>query len=230
MKRRYFNTLYTINGRIYQQCKHGNINVAMNELNCILSHGMKPNNFTLFWLLYGCKETNNIQLAQQIWTKVLSNNNTFIPEMVTYSMFINFISKIDYNNGSTTGVINANYVYSLINDFKKHYKINFQQREWWTIINSYRLFGNVDAMMNEYNEMISMGHLPNNYILVSLIEGYMKSGTPHNVKLLWNDIINNYGEQFIAKTFNSRVLQAFLQCIHQMSPMYCHKDKLFLID
>ena len=63
-------------------------------------------------------------------------------------------------------------------------------QEWFAIINSLSILGDIDAMINEHNSMISCGVELNPYILTSIFEGIINNAKSKYLEIIWNDLIN----------------------------------------
>ena len=99
-------------------------------------------------------------------------------------------------------------------------------KEWFAIINSLSISGDIDAMINEYNSMISCGVELNPYILTSIFEGIINNGKPKYLEIIWNDWMHKYininhnSIECLSKIIDCRVIQSLIIATYKMEKYY----------
>ena len=172
----------------------------------------KWDHITLNNLLTQCKNDSDSDSAAKLWSKLVVNQYV-IPNAISYRIAIPLIAR-------QREQMHREMVYQIIKDFKFQSIRNgtdnaLSHRDWWTIIDGYRWYRDTEQMLIEYHEMISHGVIPTKYILSSLFEGFIKSGHPEKVELIWNELKGSFDHQTMSQMFNSRVLQSMMICIDQ---------------
>eukprot|EP01083_Nonionella_stella_P089577 249967_1 len=213
---------YHINNEIMQLCKNGDITNAMDIYrNKMIQKQIIPNTYTLFALLIGCRESNHFEISQQIWHDLVMQRH-IKPDFNCYHIMMHLLSHKRHHQNTENSQITVQLIHSIKQSQSTH---NWTPQQWFVLINSLSLLGEIDAMMTQYHRMKSQGVALNPFVLTSLLEGIIKFGYPHALQYIWNDIRhNNHG--LLSQMIDCRVLQSFMVGICRMQRYYQFEDHL----
>ena len=193
------------NNKINKLCKHGLLHEAINQIGDDAMIGF--NSDTLNALLNACSNENNASMAVNVWTKLVVQRNV-IPDIRSYRMAICLIARNDSKNRT-----HQHFVYGLVHELQTEFKHRLSDKEWWSILECHRAYGDAHDLLNEFENMQSSGQLPTKYVLSSLFEGLLASDSPFFAEFVWHHILQTYDTKHILSIFDSRTLQSMLVCV-----------------